>query len=113
MDYGKYKYEAEKKKKEAKKNQHVMKLKEIKFSPNIADHDYGYRMKQAREFIEEGNKVKATVVFHGREMSHIDRGKAILNKMNTDLCDIATIEKNCILEGQCLTSVYIPTKNSK
>lgn len=111
MDYGKYRYEVEKKKKDAKKSQHVMKLKEIRFSPNIADHDYGYRIKQAREFLKDGNKVKATVTFHGREMSYINRGKDILNKMTSDLNDIAILEKNCFLEGQNLINIYVPAKN--
>jgi translation initiation factor IF-3 len=109
MDYGKYKYEVEKKKKDAKKNQHIIKLKEIRYSPNISDHDYSYRMKQAREFIKDGNKVKAVVIFHGREMTHLDRGKSILEKMCEDLKDIATAEKKCLLEGRNLISTFIPS----
>jgi len=107
VDYSKYKYEIEKKKKEAKKSQHVMKLKEIRFSPNISDHDYSYRMKQAREFIKDGNKVKAVVIFHGREMAHLDRGKSILEKMYEDLKDIAIVKKKCLLEGHNLISTFM------
>lgn len=110
MDYGKFKYEKEKKAKEAKKNQHQTKLKEIKFTPNISDHDYGYRCEQAKKFIGESNKVKATIFFKGRELSYADRGRAILERLMKDLEDITVIDKELKLEGKCMSMILTPHK---
>jgi translation initiation factor IF-3 len=110
MDYGKFRYEKEKKAKEAKKNQHQSKLKEIKFTPNISTHDYGYRCEQAKKFIAEGNKVKATVFFKGRELSFLDRGKSILEKLKSDLSDKTAVDKDLNLEGKIMSMILTPLK---
>jgi translation initiation factor IF-3 len=108
IDYGKFRYEKEKKAKEAKKNQHQSKLKEIKFTPNISDHDYGYRCEQAKKFIKDGNRVKASVYFKGREMSYLDRGKVVLEKLKEDLNPTASIDKDFVLEGKTLSMTFTP-----
>lgn len=94
MDFGKFKYEATKKLKDEKSKQHHSKTKEIKFHPNTQEHDYSYRLKQAKEFLEEGNKVKAVVTFRGREMHYVERGQKILDTMKADLDGFAVVEFN-------------------
>ena len=81
MDYGKFKYEAKKKASEAKKKQTVVKLKEVKFRPKTEEHDYGFKTKAIREFLEEGNKARCTVMFRGREITHREIGQAILRRI--------------------------------
>jgi len=110
MDYGKFKYEREKKAKEAQKNQHQAKLKEIKFTPNISDHDYGYRCEQAKKFIGEGNKVKATVYFKGRELSHVERGRSVLEKLMVDIGSNTSVDRGVRLEGKNMSVILTPTK---
>lgn len=102
MDFGKYRYEQEKKAKEEKAKQIVVKLKEIQFHPNIQLHDYSYRLKQAKEFITEGNKVKACVNYRGREINYISKGEDILKKFVEDLKEMAVVE-NQSFEGKCLS----------
>ena len=92
MNYGKYKFQQEKREKENK--QISTKQKEIIFHPNISEHDYSYRLKQAKEFLEKGNRVKATVAYRGREINYINNGEKILNKFIQDLNGIGTIESN-------------------
>jgi translation initiation factor IF-3 len=94
MDFGKYKFETIKKEKEEKAKQTHSKTKEIKFHPNTQEHDYSYRLKQAKEFLEAGNKVKAVVTFRGREMHYMDRGQKILDTMKEDLNGLAVVEFN-------------------
>ena len=100
MNYGKYKFEQAKREKEAKKKQKSFELKEIRITPNIEEHDFGFKCKNARKFIEDGNKVKITVRFRGRELNYVKLGEAVLNKFIEDLADIATPEKKPILEGK-------------
>ena len=100
MNYGKYKFEQAKKEKEAKKKQKTFELKEIRITPNIEQHDFEFKAKNARKFIEDGNKVKITVRFRGRELNYVKLGEANLNKFIEALSDIASPEKKAVLEGK-------------
>lgn len=100
MNYGKYKFEQSKKEKEAKKKQKTFELKELRITPNTEDHDFNFKAKNARKFIEDGCKVKITVRFRGRELNYVKQGEAILNKFIENLSDIATPEKKPVLEGK-------------
>ena len=100
MNYGKYKFEQTKREKEAKKKQKVLEVKEIRITPNIEQHDFEFKVKNARKFIEDGNKVKITVRFRGRELNYVKLGEDNLNKFIDALSDIASPEKKAILEGK-------------
>ena len=108
MDYGKFKYEESRKARKAKKKQHVVQLKEIKMRPKIEDHDYGFKMDHAKEFLNERNKVKFTIMFRGREMAHQDIGRRLLDQIIADLAEIAAIETPARSEGRTLTMVMQP-----
>lgn len=108
LDYGKYKYEQQKKAAEARKKQKTIDIKEIKIRPAIEDHDYGVKMRNARRFLEEGDKVKVTMRFRGREMSHQELGKAILQRLQTDLADIGKVEVPPKLEGRQIMMIIVP-----
>ncbi|MBD3390723.1 MAG: translation initiation factor IF-3 [Chitinivibrionales bacterium] len=110
MDYGKFKYEKSKKAKEAKKKQHVMHLKEIKLHPKTDDHDYRFKINHARDFLLRGDRVKVTLVFRGREITHIDFGRKILERAENDLQDIAQMEQSSKREGRNMISTFIPDK---
>jgi len=110
MDYGKFKYEKSKKAKEAKKKQHVVHLKEIKLHPKTDEHDFNFKKDHARKFLLKGDRVKATVVFRGREITHIDFGKKVLERMDECLSDLAQIEVSGKMEGRNMTSIYVPDK---
>jgi translation initiation factor IF-3 len=111
MDYSKFKYQQEKKKKEAKKNQKVIVVKEIKLSVKIAENDISYKVKHAREFLEEGNHVKFRVFLKGREMSNPDAGVEVLNKIWTMVEDIAVMDKEPKLEGRYVNLLVTPKKD--
>lgn len=98
MDFGKYKYELSKKEKSNKKKQVTVSVKEIRLRPKIEEHDYDFKMKHARKFLEMGNKVKATVLFRGRELAHKEFGRKVLDKLTEDLSDIAKVERSPLLE---------------
>ncbi|HMM21162.1 MAG TPA: translation initiation factor IF-3 [Selenomonadales bacterium] len=100
MDYGKYKYEQQKRDKEARKKQKVITIKEVKVRPNIEDHDFNVKLKNAQRFLEEGDKVKATVMFRGRELSHPELGRQVLVRMAAELKEIANVERDAKLEGK-------------
>ena len=102
MNYGKYKFEQAKKEKEARKNQKVLDIKEIRVTPNIGQHDFDFKSKNARSFLEAGNKVKFSVKFRGRELNNVKTGENMLNKFAEELADIATVEKKPFLEGKKL-----------
>ena len=102
MNYGKYKFEQAKKEKESRKNQKAVELKEIRVTPNIGSHDFEFKSRNARNFLESGNKVKITLRFRGRELNNIKLGEDILNKFIEDLADIASPEKKPLLEGKNL-----------
>jgi translation initiation factor IF-3 len=108
MDYGKYKYELNKKAKSAKKKQHIIHLKEMRLRPKIEEHDYQFKLKHVREFLEKGNKVKVHVEFRGREMAHKELGEKIIQKLEEDLKDIASIEQRPKFEGRSLSLTFTP-----
>ena len=100
MNYGKYKFEQAKKEKEAKKKQKIQETKELRITPNIEEHDFGFKAKNAKKFIEDGNKVKITVRFRGRELNNIKMGENVLNDFAKELEDVAVVEKAPKLEGK-------------
>ena len=100
MNYGKYKFEQAKKEKEAKKKQKVTELKELRITPNTEEHDFNFKVKNARKFLQDGCKVKITVRFRGRELNYVKLGENILNKFIEELSDIATPDKKPLLEGK-------------
>ena len=100
MNYGKYKFEQAKKEKEAKKKQKIQETKELRITPNIEEHDFGFKAKNAKKFIEDGNKVKITVRFRGRGLNNIKMGENVLNDFAKELEDVAVVEKAPKLEGK-------------
>ena len=100
MNYGKYKFEQAKREKEAKKKQKVLEVKELRVTPNIEEHDFGFKSKNARKFLEAGNKVKITLRFRGREVNNVKAGEIVLNKFIEELQDISVVEKQPKLEGR-------------
>ena len=100
MNYGKYKFEQAKKEKEAKKKQRTQETKELRITPNIEEHDFGFKAKNARKFLEDGNKVKITVRFRGRELNNTKLGEQVLNQFIDNLEDISVVEKKPKLEGK-------------
>jgi translation initiation factor IF-3 len=108
LDYGKYKYEEQKKKNEARKKQKVIEVKEIKLRPGIDDHDYDVKMRSMVKFIEEGDKVKVTMRFRGRELAHQDLGMNVLMRVKDDLDAIAKVEAFPRMEGRQMTMVMSP-----
>jgi translation initiation factor IF-3 len=102
MNYGKYKFEQAKKEKESRKNKKTVELKEIRVTPNIGEHDFGFKCKNARSFLEAGNKVKFTVRFRGRELNNVKAGETVLNKFAEELSEISTVEKKPFLEGKTM-----------
>ncbi|HYW35030.1 MAG TPA: translation initiation factor IF-3 [Balneolaceae bacterium] len=109
MDLGKYMYEKKKKEKAAKKKQHTVQVKELRFRPNTDDHDIEFKTRHARGFLEDGNKVKATVQFRGRDMLYTDRGKDLLLDLADELSDISEIESDPTMEGRRMIMMLSPT----
>jgi translation initiation factor IF-3 len=108
MDYGKYKYQQSKKQQEARRRQTTIQVKEIKVRPKIEEHDMAFKMKNARRFLSEGDKVKISVIFRGREIAHTDRGFRLLAQISETLGDIATVEQHPKLEGRNLSMIVTP-----
>lgn len=108
MNYGKYKFEQSKREKEAKKKQKIVELKEIRVTPNIDTHDFNFKLKNARKFLEDGDKVKIMVRFRGRELNYLKIGEEVLNKFIEDLKDIASIDKKPIQEGKNMFVIIVP-----
>jgi len=108
LDYGKYKYQQQKKKAEAKKKQKIVEIKEIKMRPNIDDHDYDVKVRAMKRFFEEGDKVKVTLRFRGREMAHQDRGSDLLKRVQDDFDEIAKVEQYPKMEGRQIIMVMAP-----
>lgn len=108
LDYGKYKYELQKKANEAKKKQKTVEVKEIKLRPSIEEHDYGVKLKAARKFLENGDKVKVTLRFRGREMAHMELGLQVLTRMKDDLMDIGKVDQEPKPEGRQVMMVMSP-----
>ena len=112
MDYGKFRFEQLKKEKEAKKNQHVVEVKEIRMSPSIDTNDFNTKIKNAMKFLKDGNRVKVTVRFRGREMAHTSLGTDLLKKFGAECSEIAAVAKDAKLEGRNM-SMFLSPKNSK
>jgi translation initiation factor IF-3 len=110
IDYGKFLYEQKKKAHEAKKKQVTVQVKEIKFRPGTDDHDYQYRMEHARQWLGEGDKVRAAIAFRGREMTHRELGAKILKKLTEDLIDLADVEVYPKMEGYQMFTIFNPKK---
>jgi translation initiation factor IF-3 len=108
LDFGKYKYQEQKKATEARKRQKVVEIKEVKFRPMIDDHDYGVKMKSMLRFFEEGDKVKVTLRFRGREMAHQELGTKLLERLKTDVVEIAKVEQEAKFEGRQMIMVLAP-----
>ncbi|MFQ5703697.1 MAG: translation initiation factor IF-3 [Gemmatimonadales bacterium] len=108
MDYGKYRFEQAKAARAAKKKQHVIHLKEVKYRPGISDHDFEFKTRHAERFLKEGNKVKLTLMFRGRQVTHPELGRAVLTRAYAELQDIAKIEMDAKLEGRNMTMVLAP-----
>ncbi len=105
MNYGKYKFEQSKKEKEAKKKQKTLEIKELRVTPNIEEHDFAFKAKNARKFLESGNKVKITLRFRGREVNNVKSGELVLNKFIQELEDISVVEKQPKLEGRNMFTI--------
>ena len=110
MDYKKFLYEKKKKEKEAKKKQHTVTIKELRFRPHTDDHDYNFKLKHAKSFLEEGNKVKATVQFRGRDIIYSDNGRDLLERFADDLKELGKIEDKAKLEGKRMSIIVAPSK---
>jgi len=110
MDYGKYKFEQSKKAQAARKKQKQIQVKEIKFRPGTEEGDYQVKLKNLLKFLEEGDKAKITIRFRGREMAHRERGGDVLERLENDLQDIATIEQRPKMEGRQMSMVLAPKK---
>jgi len=108
MDYGKFKFEEAKAARAAKKKQHVIDIKEVKFRPSIDEHDFEFKCRHGREFLAEGNKVKVTMMFRGRQMAHPELGKVVLDRVAETLADLGKIEQDARLEGRNMTMLLAP-----
>ncbi len=112
MDYGQWQYEQKKKQQEAKKKQHVIQVKEVKFRPNTDDHDYDFKKNHAIRFLKEGNRVKAVVQFRGREIAHVALGRNLLMRFSKDLAEWGSVEGQPRLEGRFAHVIISPVKAS-
>jgi translation initiation factor IF-3 len=108
MDYGKFKFEQAKMARIAKKKQHVIHLKEVKYRPGIDDHDFDTKTRHARRFLEEGNKVKVTLMFRGRQIAHPELGREVVDRVAQELADIAKIESEPKFEGKSMSMILTP-----
>ena len=108
MDYGKFRFEQTKKEKEARKNQHVVEVKEVRMSPGIDTNDFNVKLKNAQKFLKDGNRVKVTVRFRGREMAHTNIGEQLLQKFGAECTEVATVEKNPKLDGRHMSMFLSP-----
>lgn len=112
MNYGKYRFEQNKREKESRRNQKVVQIKEVKFRPNIEEHDFDTKVKNAERFLLDGDKVKATVMFRGREVTHPELGRVLCQRMTERLAEIANVERPPKLEGKNMVIIFVP-KGSK
>lgn len=111
MDYGKFRYEQSKKEKEARKNQKVVSIKEVRMTPNIEEHDFQTKLRNTVKFLKEGDKVKASVRFRGREITHTEIGARVLNRLAEECTEIATVERHPKLEGRSMIIILSPKNN--
>ena len=110
MDYGKYRFEQGKREKEARKNQHVVEIKEIRMSPGIDTGDFNVKLKNAQKFLTDGNRVKVSVRFRGREMAHTEIGKNLLDKFAEQCAEVSSVDKGAKLEGRNMSMFLSPKK---
>lgn len=110
MNYGKHKFEQAKREKESKKKQKTVELKEIRVTPNIEEHDFNFKAKNAKKFLSDGNKVKITVRFRGRELNYVKLGEEVLNQFVEALNEVSTLEKRPLLEGKNMFIILAPNK---
>lgn len=108
MDFGKHKYEQSKREKEARKKQRVISVKEVKLRPNIEEHDFQTKVKNGRRFLEDGDKVKVTIMFRGRELSHAELGKKLCERVAIELKEISTVERHPKVEGRNMIMILAP-----
>ncbi|MGX1263475.1 translation initiation factor IF-3 [Rossellomorea marisflavi] len=108
MDYGKFKFEQQKKDKEARKNQKIINLKEVRLSPTIDDHDFNTKLRNARKFLEKGDKVKASIRFKGRAITHKEIGQRVLDRFSDECKDVATVESKPKMDGRSMFLVLAP-----
>jgi translation initiation factor IF-3 len=110
MDFGKFKYEQQKKDKLLRKRQLIILVKEVRFHPNTDTHDFEFKVRHARQFLADGNKVKASVVFRGRQMAHKEFGMELLAKFRERLADLAVVEREPAMEGRAMIAIFAPDK---
>ncbi|HAP35533.1 MAG TPA: translation initiation factor IF-3 [Bacteroidetes bacterium] len=113
MDFGKFKYEIQKKEKLQKKHQHVSQLKELRFHPSTDTHDFEFKAKHAIQFLEDGDKVKATVIFKGREVAYKERGFELLNQLTEKLAAYSKVDQMAKMEGRFMVMIFAPDKTAK
>lgn len=113
MDFGKYKYEQSKRDRLQRKHQHVIQLKELRFHPNTDQHDFDFKIRHARKFLEDGHKVKATVIFKGREIAYKEQGEELLKRLQEKLSDIAKVDQVAKMEGRYMAMIFAPDKGTK
>lgn len=113
IDFGKFKYELSKKEKLQRKRQHTTQMKEVRFHPNTDVHDFEFKARHARQFIEDGHKVKATVIFKGREITYQDQGKNLLGKLAERLEDVARVDQPAHMEGRYMIMFFVPDRSKK
>jgi translation initiation factor IF-3 len=113
MDYGKFKYEAQRAARDARKKQHTIQVKEVKFRPGIEDHDYEFKVRHARRFLDEGNKVKLTMMFRGRQVTHPELGLEVLSRVMEDIQDLGKAESQPSMEGRVMSMMVGPLKVPK
>lgn len=111
MDYGKYRYEEARATREARKKQHTIRVKEVKFRPGIEEHDYKFKVGHARRFLGEGNKVKLTMMFRGRQVTHPEIGLDVLTRVTVDLEDVGEVESHPNMQGRIMSMVLAPLKS--
>jgi translation initiation factor IF-3 len=111
MDYGKFRYQEQRKAREARKKQHQVQLKEVKMRPGIEDHDFEFKTRHARRFLQEGNKVKVTMMFRGRQMAHPELGRKVLDQLAQVVADVGKVEVTPTMEARSMTMVIAPLKS--
>lgn len=108
MDYGKFKYEEARKARQARKRQHTVQVKEVKFRPGTEAHDFEFKVRHARRFLGDGNKVRATVMFRGRQMAHPEQGREVLERVAEAVDDVGKVESDPLMEGRNMTMILAP-----
>jgi translation initiation factor IF-3 len=113
MDYGKYKFEQQKREREARKKQKVINIKEVRFTPNIEEHDYVTKMRNVQKFLSKGDKVKCTIRFRGRQITHADLGRELLDRLAKDVANVGVIEKKPSMDGRNMIMFLVPKSDKE